>query len=44
MLFDRNREVNSAAARKNGRFILYWAQMNRRLESNYAVSSPGRLL
>jgi deoxyribodipyrimidine photo-lyase len=36
--FDRVRKLNSAEARKKGRYILYWAQMNRRVESNHALS------
>jgi deoxyribodipyrimidine photo-lyase len=36
--FDRVRKLNSAETRKNGRYVLYWAQMNRRVESNYALS------
>jgi len=36
--FDRVRQLNSAEARKNGRFVLYWAQMNRRVESNHALA------
>jgi hypothetical protein len=38
VLFDRVRKLNSAEASKNGRYVLYWAQMNRRLESNHALS------
>ncbi len=35
---DRVRKLNSAEARKNGRYVLYWAQMNRRVESNHALA------
>ncbi len=38
MPFDRVRKLNSAEVRKNGRYVLYWAQMNRRVESNHALS------
>jgi deoxyribodipyrimidine photo-lyase len=35
---DRVRKLNSAEVRKDGRYVLYWAQMNRRVESNHALS------
>ena len=38
MLFARVRKLNSAEARKNGQYVLYWAQVNRRVESNHALS------
>ena len=38
MPFDRVRKLNNAEARKNGRYVLYWSQMNRRVESNHALS------
>ena len=38
MLFDRVRKLNPAETRKGGRYVLYWAQMNRRVESNHALS------
>ena len=38
MPFDRVRKLNSAEVHKNGRYVLYWAQMNRRVESNHALS------
>ena len=38
MPFDRVRKLNSHEVRKNGRYVLYWAQMNRRVESNHALS------
>ena len=38
MLFNRVRKLNSVEARKSGRYVLYWAQMNRRVESNHAFS------
>ena len=38
MPFDRIRKLNSAEACKDGRFVLYWAQMNRRVESNHALA------
>ena len=38
MLFDRVRKLNSAEARKSGQYVLYWAQMNHRVESNHALS------
>src|SRR5665213_3466517 len=38
MLSARVRKLNSAEARKNGQYVLYWAQVNRRVESNHALS------
>jgi deoxyribodipyrimidine photo-lyase len=38
VLFDRVRKLNSAQACKGGRYVLYWAQMNRRVESNHALA------
>jgi hypothetical protein len=38
VLFDRVRKLNSAEARKSGQYVLYWAQMNHRVESNHALS------
>jgi len=38
VLLNRVRKLNSAEARKNGRYVVYWAQVNRRVESNHALS------
>jgi len=38
MLFDRVRKLNSAETPKKGHYVVYWAQMNRRVESNHALS------
>lgn len=35
---ERARLLNAAAWRDDGRYVLYWAQMNRRAESNHALS------
>lgn len=37
MLNNRIRKLNDAPVRANARFVLYWAQMNRRVESNHAL-------
>jgi len=34
---DRARKLNGAETRADGRYILYWAQMNRRVDSNHAL-------
>ena len=34
---ERIRELNSAAPRANASYVLYWSQMNRRVESNHAL-------
>jgi deoxyribodipyrimidine photo-lyase len=34
---ERIRELNSAAPRENASYVLYWSQMNRRVESNHAL-------
>jgi len=38
VLLDRVRKLNLAETRKGGRYVLYWAQMNRRGEFNHALS------
>ena len=35
---DRVRKLNSAETRIKGFYILYWAQINRRVESNHVLS------
>ncbi|HSM77050.1 MAG TPA: deoxyribodipyrimidine photo-lyase [Bryobacteraceae bacterium] len=35
---DRVRQLNSAPFRGGSRYVLYWAQMNRRVESNHALA------
>ena len=34
----RVRELNSAPVRTDAKYVLYWAQMNRRAESNHALA------
>ncbi|MEO8050623.1 MAG: deoxyribodipyrimidine photo-lyase [Acidobacteriota bacterium] len=38
MPFDRVRKLNSAEEGKKGSYVLYWAQVNRRVECNHALS------
>lgn len=40
---DRARKLNGAETRAAGRYILYWAQMNRRVDSNHALEFAARL-
>ncbi len=35
---ERVRQLNTAAPRASARYVLYWAQMNRRVESNHALA------
>jgi len=35
---ERVRKLNSAEIRENARYVLYWAQMNRRVECNHALA------
>jgi deoxyribodipyrimidine photo-lyase len=35
---ERVRQLNTAEWRQDGRYVLYWAQMNRRVESNHALA------
>src|SRR5579862_8823691 len=35
---DRVRQLNTAGLRKHAGYVLYWAQMNRRVESNHALA------
>lgn len=37
-MHNRIRKLNDAPVRADGRFVLYWAQMNRRTESNHALA------
>lgn len=37
-MHNRIRRLNDAPVRTDGRFVLYWAQMNRRVESNHALA------
>ena len=39
----RVRKLNGAAIRSRARYVLYWAQMNRRVESNHAVAHAAAL-
>ncbi len=36
--FNRVRQLNQSEMRARGRYVLYWAQMNRRVESNHALA------
>jgi deoxyribodipyrimidine photo-lyase len=40
---DRVRELNSSPLRPGGRYVLYWAQMNRRVESNHGFAFSAEL-
>ena len=35
---ERIRALNSAPVRRDGRYVLYWAQMNRRVDANHALA------
>jgi deoxyribodipyrimidine photo-lyase len=37
-IHDRVRQLNSALARLQGKYVLYWAQMNRRADANQALA------
>jgi deoxyribodipyrimidine photo-lyase len=37
MVLERIRLLNDAAVRSSARYVLYWAQMNRRVDSNHAL-------
>ena len=39
----RVRKLNDAAIRNGARYVLYWAQMNRRVESNHALAHAAAL-
>jgi len=39
----RVRKLNAAAIRPGARYVLYWAQMNRRVESNHALAHAAAL-
>ncbi|HSR08662.1 MAG TPA: deoxyribodipyrimidine photo-lyase, partial [Bryobacteraceae bacterium] len=38
MIFNRVRQLNQSEVRAGGGYVLYWAQMNRRAESNHALA------
>lgn len=38
-MLERIRALNDAPARAGGRYVLYWAQMNRRVDSNHALAA-----
>ena len=38
VIFNRVRQLNQSEMRAAGRYVLYWAQMNRRVESNHALA------
>ncbi len=40
---DRVRRLNHVAFRENGKYLLYWAQMNRRVNSNHALAYAAEL-
>jgi deoxyribodipyrimidine photo-lyase len=40
---DRVRKLNQAGERGSGRYVLYWAQMNRRAEANHALAFAAEL-
>jgi deoxyribodipyrimidine photo-lyase len=40
---ERVRKLNQAEARPNAQYVLYWAQMNRRVECNHALAHAIRL-
>lgn len=42
-ILDRIRQLNGAPLNAGGRYILYWAQMNRRVESNHALAFAAEL-
>ena len=35
---DRTRRLNTAVFREDADYVLYWAQMNRRVQSNHALA------
>ena len=37
-MFNRVRQLNQSEMREGGRYVLYWAQMSRRVESNHALA------
>jgi hypothetical protein len=39
----RVRQLNDAAIRTPASYVLYWPQMNRRVESNHALEHAARL-
>ena len=40
---DRVRNLNQAAVREQAKYVLYWTQMNRRAECNFALDFAVRL-
>jgi len=38
VIFNRVRQLNQSEISAGGRYVLYWAQMNRRVESNHALA------
>lgn len=38
VIFNRVRQLNQPELRVGGRYVLYWAQMNRRVESNHGLA------
>lgn len=40
---DRVQKLNLAGERRSGRYVLYWAQMNRRAEANHALAFAAEL-
>lgn len=42
-MVERVRKLNDRQPRENARYVLYWAQMNRRAESNQALAFAARL-
>ena len=40
---ERVRQLNSAALADNARFVVYWSQMNRRVEWNHALAYGAQL-
>jgi hypothetical protein len=42
-LANRIRVLNAASPRPSGGYVLYWAQMNRRVTSNHALAHAGEI-
>jgi deoxyribodipyrimidine photo-lyase len=42
-MVDRVRKLNDREAREGARYVLYWSQMNRRVESNHALGFAAEL-
>ena len=40
---ERVRQINRASIKNGGKYVLYWAQMNRRVDSNHALLHAAEL-